>query len=280
MDIIKSFTLEDGQFRGTMIAADETVRKIWAKQDYPQVLRPMFHRAVLLALALSAGLKYTGVFSLQVKGNGPVSSLFVDVTTDKKVRGYIVWDKNKPLPETDTVSALFGQGQMIFSVAGLGQEPYQGVVSLRHDSLTDVVADYFQMSEQIPTDMVLRISGENGRCLLVQQMPLKQGALPDDVADKGETIGVLMHSVRDDELFSETLSPDDVLYRLFHANQVRVFDPLTPCFECRCYRGKMESFLKKMAPNEREALYDEQGEIKVSCQFCGEVYTFTKKDFD
>ena len=101
MDIIKSFMLENGLFKGSFISADTVVEDIWKKQHYPKSLKSIFHQAVLIALALSSNIKYQGVFSLQIKGNGPLSTLFVDVTTDKKVRGYIRYDETQKLSNTE-----------------------------------------------------------------------------------------------------------------------------------------------------------------------------------
>jgi len=278
MDIIKSFMLEDGLFKGTFIAADKTVADIWEKHNYPATLRPIFEQAVLMALALSAGIKYQGVFSLQIKGNGPVSLLYVDVTTDKKVRGYMSFDEQAELGEKENLASLFGKGQLIFSVAGLGQEPYQGVVALSDKSLIDTVKDYFRLSEQIDTEIILRQSGNQGRCILLQRMPDKANFSAENITDLWETVTVLLNSIQDKELFSD-LSVDEILFRLFHANKLVVFEPVVPVFECRCYRGKMKNFLKKMTQNERQSLYNEAGQIEVSCQFCGEKYTFSKTDF-
>ena len=210
MDIIETFMLEDGLFRGSFISADSVVADIWAKHDYDAALRPVFHRAVLVALALSAGIKYQGVFSLQIKGEGPVSSLFIDITADKKVRGYISYDRNALLKKEATLSELFGKGQMIFSVAGIGQEPYQGVVALNHDSFVDVVKDYFRMSEQIDTDIVLREEGEKACCLMLQKMPNKSDVSVEETADLWETVCVLLNSVQNKELFSDKLSVDEI----------------------------------------------------------------------
>ena len=280
MDIIQPFMLENGLLRGSLIDVDGVVADIWDKQSYPDALRPILHQAVLTATALSAGIKYQGVFSLQIKGDGPISSLFVDVTTDQKIRAYMRlrddrtdWDNLKTLP------ALFGRGQMIFSVAGLGQEPYQGVVALAHDTLAEVVKSYFQLSEQINTDLILRQQGNEGRCLLIQQMPNKADTPPEVQADLWETVTVLMNSVRDEELFSEKLTAGEILFRLFHANGLQTFEPKVPTFSCRCYRGKMETFLKKMSSEERKNLYNPQGKIETICQFCGEKYVFDRADF-
>lgn len=274
MDIIKSFLLEDGLFRGAFIAADGVTDAIWEKHGYPDKLRPIFSEAVVMALALSAGIKYDGVFSLQIKGNGPVLSLFVDVTTDKKVRGYIVFDAEAVEKAGETITDLFGQGQLIFSVAAVGQEPYQGVIALNKNTLTEVVADYFALSEQIKTDIIMRQKKGNVRCLMIQQLPQKEGVSPETAADLWETVQILAGSVQNQELFSEKLTPDEMLFRLFHANKLMVFPAKTPVFECRCYRGRMETFLKKMNALERASLY-QNGQIDVVCQFCGEKYSFT-----
>lgn len=278
MDIVKSFMLNDGLVRGVFIAADDVIAEINQKQPHPEVLKPVIGEAVLTALALSAGLKYDGLFSLQIRGNGPVSSLFVDVTQDKKVRAYAVYDADRMPTDSSTLSTLFGQAQMIFSIGIIGQEPYQGVIAITKDSLAETAIDYFTLSEQIPTKIVMRQRDNNYRCLLLQEMPDKAGVSPEERADIWETVCVLAESVQDDELFSDTLTPDDVLFRLFHANQLVVFTPATPTFSCRCYRGKMEKFLRQMTTDERTSLYQE-GKITVACQFCGELYTFTPDEF-
>ena len=279
MDIIKSFMLEKGLFRGTWIAADSVIDSIWNKHDYPDTLRPLFGQAVLMALALSAGIKYNGVFSLQIKGNGPISSLFVDVTTDKKVRGYITFNEASNLKKDGSLTDYFGQGQLIFSVAELGKEPYQGIVALNQGSLINTIKDYFRLSEQIDTEIVLRQKEKMGRCMLLQKMPDRTDVPPEKSADLWETLTILLNSVQNKELFSDKLSPDDVLFRLFHANQLTVFNAATPVFECRCYRGKMETFLKKMPTADRQNLYNDKGIIETVCQFCGEKYTFKESDF-
>ena len=279
MDIIKSFMLEDGLFKGSFISADQTISDIWNKHDYPEALRPILSEAVLVALALSNGIKYQGVFSLQIKGEGPISLLYVDVTTDKKVRAYLSFDVMADFEDKKTLADLFGRGQLVFSVAGLGQEPYQGVVALAHKTLIDAVKDYFRLSEQIDTELIFRRHQSQGRCILVQRMPDKEGVSKETLADLWETIIVLLNSIQDKELFSD-LSPDEILFRLFHANKLQVYEPTTPTFECRCYRGKMENFLKKMTLSDRKSLYNETGQIEVSCQFCGEKYTFSKDDLN
>lgn len=278
MDIVKSFMLEDGLFRGRYIVADDTVDQMLKLHAYPRVVQSYLKQSAVLALALASGLKYEGVFSLQIKSSGPISTLFVDVTHDLKVRGYAVFDEDKLTSGMVPMGAALGQGQLMFSVSQVGGEPYQGVVALAGDTLVDCIKTYFDKSEQIATDIVLRAKDDKMVCLLVQQMPAKEGVSPEQTAELWETVTVLMHSVKDIELFSGKLRADEILFRLFHANGLIVFPESTPSFECRCRRDKMQAFLQKLAAAERDTLF-EDGKIITGCQFCNEQYIFTKEEF-
>ncbi len=280
MDIIQPFMLQGGLFRGSYIAADETIRDILGAHSYPAVVADVLTRTILLATALSGNLKYEGVFSLQIRGNGPISSVFVNVTHEHKIRAYAVFEEDRlPTGDNLTNTQLFGTGQLLFSVAQPGGEPYQGVVLLTEKDLVETVLAYFTQSEQILTDIVLRVKDGQGRCLLLQQMPAKADVAPEKQADLWETVQVLANSVRDDELFDDKLDAQTVLFRLFHADELTVFSAQKPAFECPCYRGKMKEFLSKMAPAEREGLYQD-GKIITVCQFCNAEYVFTREDFN
>lgn len=279
MDIIKSFMLENGLFRGSFIAADDAIHKMMENHNYPPIVKSYLTQAALLTIALSAGIKYDGVFSLQIKGNGPISTLFCDITTDYKIRGYAVYDTERLTGNLSGMSDAIGTGQMLFSVAQVGQEPYQGVVALTGNSLTDTVKSYFQLSEQINTDIVLRQNKAEARLIILQQMPDKQGISTEEKNDLWKTLTILLNSVKDIELFSDKLSVDEILFRLFHANELTVFPDNIPSYECRCYRDKMYGFLKRLSPAERENLYQDD-KITAGCQFCNEQYIFTRADFE
>ncbi|MDD3669253.1 MAG: Hsp33 family molecular chaperone HslO [Alphaproteobacteria bacterium] len=278
MDIIQPFLLEKGLFRGSVIRADKAVADIWACHDYPDMLRPVLAQGVLAALALGGTLKYDGVFSLQVRGDGPVSTLFVDLTHDGKVRAYMTYDPRRLPPQAAALGDLFGAGQMLFSVAQVGREPYQGVVALNPRALADTIADYFRQSEQTDTQLVALSRGKTAGLIFLQRMPVPPGQDAAAADDAWETACVLMRSVAPDELCSDTLPAADVLFRLFHAQQVAVLPARTPAFACRCSQSRMQGFLQKLPAAERDDLY-QADTIQTACQFCGRVFQFNRKDF-
>jgi len=279
MDSITSFILENARFKGVYIGADTVLTEIFKCHSYPKVVEKILGQAVVCAIALAHSIKYNGIFSLEVRACGPIKSLYVNVTHDKQVRAYATYDE-ETLPNDDelTNEKLFGNGELLFSVTQIGQEPYQGIVLLSGNSLLDTVLDYFKLSEQIKTDIVLMQQNTRTRCLMIQQMPLKQEDDVMEVANSYETVSVLMKSVQEAELFSEKLPPEKLLYRLFHANDLTVYEPVTPVFSCPCHKDKMKRFLSKLDPKEREDLYQD-GEIVTECQFCQKQYVFKHEDF-
>lgn len=276
MDIIQPFLLSDGLVRGRLIAADQTIDDILKKKDFPKILNSLVAQSILLALALSSGLKYDGTFAFQITGEGPVSRLFVDVTPDGATRAYCVYDESS-LSDTADLKKIFGSSaRLMFSVGKIGQEPYQGIVALTGNTLSEAVMSYFKMSEQIETDLILTEHLGKFRCLMIQKMPNQTGVLPDKANDVWETAVVLAHSVTPNELTD--LEPKDVLFRLFHAEGLRVFDPKIPSFFCSCRREKMARFLKSI-PFDQLLSLEQDGKITTECQFCGESYTFLRDEF-
>lgn len=281
MDSIMSFTLEGAQLRGNYIACDTAIQEIITAHNYPDIVNRLLAQAITLAFALANTIKYDGVFSLQLRSDdktSPIKTLFVAITSDKQARAYAVYNEETIKTATLTNDSLFKKGLMLFSVSQIGKEPYQGVVEMTGETLKDTVLSYFNQSEQIATDILLKEENNLVRLIMLQQMPLKEGVSQETLDDIKETAHVLLHSASDKELFDATLPPEKLLYRLFHANDLVVFNPVLPTFFCPCYRDKMYQFLKNMTDSERENLYQD-GVITAECQFCGKKYTFTKKDF-
>ncbi len=280
MDSIMPFILENARFKGVYIGADTAISEILACHSYPPVVERILSQAIVLAVALAQSIKYNGVFSFEVRSSGPITSLYVNVTHDKQIRAYALFDE-KALPTADdqiSNKTLFGNGELLFSVTQLGQEPYQGIVMLTGETLVDAVTDYFKLSEQIKTDLILRQKDGKTRCLMLQQMPYKNLNDKEETDLLFETVSVLMHSVKDTELFYDKLEPEKLLYRLFHANDLTVYTPQTPIFSCPCHKEKMKRFLSRLDEKEREELYQD-GEIVTECQFCQTQYVFKHEDF-
>ena len=169
-----------------------------------------------------------------------------------------------------------------------GQNRYQGIVDL-NGSLSEAALGYFEKSEQIPTKLRIfvgqiqvpggepqwraggiilqRVAGEGGI-----QAPESDGDADDN--DDWRRFGAYLDTVGADELLDPTLASEDLLYRLFNEDGVRVFAPQPIAFQCRCSAGRVENILKSYTAEELADLTTPDGRIEAKCEFCGTVYPF------
>jgi molecular chaperone Hsp33 len=83
-----------------------------------------------------------------------------------------------------------------------------------------------------------------------------------------ETIG-------EDELIDPTLTSEGLLFRLFHEDGVRVFEPKVLKAVCRCSLERIIGVLSSFAPEEQADMLEDDGMIRVTCEYCASVYALT-----
>jgi len=220
--------------------------------------------------------------------------MVVDVTSEGAMRGYAGFDQARldaliaELPAeggdaTPTVPQLFGKGYLAFTVdQGSYSERYQGIVALTGDSLADCLQHYFMQSEQLQSGIVLA-AGRRGAhwvsaALVLQRLPEEAVHAIEDEDDWRRAM-VLQASCSEDELLDDSLALNDLLFRLFHEEGVRVFEPRQVTEGCRCSQDKLEKVLKSMPRAEIEDLKID-GAVEVTCEFCTRSYRFDDADLD
>ena len=297
-DTCTSFYLENGAFIGRIVRLNKTLKTILSKHRYPTDVSVALAETTALAALMSAMLKFNGLFTLQIQGNGPVSLLVADVTSDGKVRSAAKFDeqklkKAKDLRKTqDVIEALphlVGGGYMALTVDEQnGLPPYQGVVDLKGKNLTELALRYFKNSEQIDTVLKLFVqkseqSVEAGGIIL-QKTPLK-GGHANNVDDQSlslmwEDLNAFVQSLQNAEMFNDSLSNEDILYRLFHQYGLQISAEKSYAFGCRCSREKLKNTLLSFDPKEVKALFDANGQIEATCHFCSQKYVFNKEELE
>ncbi len=284
LDHIQPFQLEASNLRGRMARLAPTLDAIIKRHNYPPSVAVLLGETLTLAALLSGMLKFDGVFTLQAKGNGAVSLLVVDVTSSGGLRGYAQFDESK-LSEKTSARALLGEGYMAFTVdQGETTERYQGLVELEGETLTDFIQYYFRQSEQIDTAFKVAVDhdpilGWRSGGLMLQRLPeLNTPAKSEMKEDDWRRVMMLMSTLTPDELTSPKLTPHEVLYRLFHEEEVRVFEPQPLNDTCRCSREKVADVLRTLPKEDMEHLLSERGFAEVCCQFCSRAYHFTAEE--
>jgi molecular chaperone Hsp33 len=293
IDLIEPFQLELSNVRGRAVRLGAVLDEVLARHDYPPAVEQIVAEAIAAAVLLASLLKYDGVFTLQAKGDGPVSLLVADVTTAGEVRAYARFDAarlgvDRLAAPTGTLDALFGQGYLAFTVdQGADTEGYQGIVALTGEHLTDALAHYFEQSEQLLTTARLAArrypDGWRAGAVLIQHLPEDDAGRvhknPDEDEEDWRRAGILLHSVADVELLDRTLDLNSLLFRLFHEERVRVFPPHAVQRGCRCSAERVERVLQSIPRAELDDLKID-GEVVVTCEFCSESYRFDETALD
>ena len=293
-DTCVSFFIDNGAYQGRLIRMSSVLDTIIGKHCYPRPVAAVVAESTVLAAMLASTLKYEGLFTLQTQSNGAVSMVVVDVTSEGKIRACASFDEehlkqNQELRETsgeiEAAPHLMGKGHLAFTVdQGPNTELYQGIVDLQGKNLTECALRYFKQSEQIDTDLKLFLQapeGESGSWLaagiMLQKMPLKGGneSSPEEMEEAWNEAKVFMESLTQDEVFDAELTSEQLLHRLFHANNLSISKCKNYSFGCRCSREKLLQTLSTFSEDDINAML-ENNKVTATCHFCSEKYVFDK----
>jgi molecular chaperone Hsp33 len=224
------------------------------------------------AVLLSTTIKFDGLLILQASSSGPISTLMVECASDQAVRGIARYDG--AITGTSLVD-LMPDGILAITVDPEEGQRYQGIVALDGNTLAESLNGYFQNSEQLPTRFRLQADGRAARGLLLQALPADRQRDVELRAATWEHLNILADTLSAEELLS--LDNQTVLHRLFHEEDVRLFDPRPARFECSCSAERSGNALISLGHDDALALLAEQnGEIEVDCQFCNTRYLFDR----
>ena len=241
------------------------------RQDYPQPVRDLLGQAVAAATLLSATIKFDGFLQLQLQGDGPVNLVLVEVTAGRTLRGLANWSGEVP---DDALTQQVGNARLAITIdPGRKGERYQGLVCVEHDTIAAALESYFAQSEQLATRLWLAAGPERASGMLLQQLP------GPDIHDEDWNRDVLLgETITDPELLD--LSARELLHRLFHEQDLRLFEPEPVSFRCSCSRERIEAMLRGLGYDEMRDILEEQGEVSVNCEFCKQAYRFDAVDIE
>jgi molecular chaperone Hsp33 len=295
-NVVQPFRLEKSGVRGRMVRLGSVLADIMKQHDYPPPVSALLSEVLTLCLLLSAMLKYEGIFSLQIKGDGAIRTLVADVTSNGEVRAYAGFDEaavkkaaKRKQHKEHHYYYLLGKGYMAFTVdygGGGADSRYQGIVELKGKSIVDAVQHYFTQSEQIKTSFKLAVHAQDRHWrtggIMIQQMPEENAGKIESEPDIEDwtRAAMLLSTCSDGEILSPVLATSDVLYRLFHEEGVRIYSPTHVRFKCRCSRGRVIDILRTIPRAELEDICEKDGHVSIKCEFCSQDYRFNPEDLD
>jgi len=297
-DYVQRFQLENKVAQGRLVRLGDTINKILKTKDYPHEVAVLLGEIQVIAGLMAGILKFKGVLSIQIKSDGVVTMLMVDVTNEGAMRGLAKFDSEK-LEELskelsrgpqNSVSKFLGNGYFVLSVdQGPGSDPYQGVIELEGATLSECAQKYLSQSAQI--DAVLKVvvlksqgkGGSNwrGGGLMLQKLAstglqsMSGESAKPELEDCWRRAVIFLGSCTNEELLDSELHPHDILYRLFSEDGVRVFSTSSLFMKCRCSMDKIKNLLASF-PREEVENMKINGEVSVNCEFCNVEYIFSE----
>jgi molecular chaperone Hsp33 len=274
-DVLHRFLLESAGVRGVIVRLGPAWREVAGRADYPAPLRNLLGQSLAASALLTGNIKLEGALSIELKSAGALRLLFAECSDSGRLRGLARW--NESLPATLSLSDLPGAIMAItIGHAERGQR-YQGLVDLNHAELARSLENYFQQSEQLPARIVLAADDQHAVGLMLQKLPGEGGRDAVQDEDAWPRIEHLTATLGGEELL--TTQPEQLLYRLYHEETVRLFKPRSLAFGCSCSRERVEAVLRSLGRDEIEATLEaQQGIIEVTCEFCARAYTFDRVD--
>jgi len=279
-DLMQGFMFTDMDIRGVHLRLDQGVDTLLQQQNYPAPIANLLTEMFIVSCLLSANLKLRGRLSVQIRGTGPIKMMMAECrqTSDDagqpfRVKGLAQFDES--VGATASFVDLAAQGRLIITIEPEQGQRYQGIVTMDKTSLAACIESYFYQSEQLPTHIQLASSAHGIAGFMLQRLP---NTITDETqADLDwELVHALAATLTAEEL--SQLPAEQVLHRLYHEQQVNVFNPRPVEHQCDCSRERCGMAIMGLGKSEVEVILQEQDAIVIDCHFCNSHYSFDKVD--
>jgi molecular chaperone Hsp33 len=283
-DLVAAFQIEGQPARGRIVRLGPVVDDILKRHDYPEPIANLLGETCALAALVGASLKFEGRLIVQAQGDGPVSYVVADYDTSGGLRGYCKFDPDR-VAEVSAgfvrpgARTLIGDGIFIMTMDPQNlKDRYQGVTAIEGETLALCAEQYFAQSEQVPTKVRLAV-GElqvgDVKTWRAGGMMIQNIAEDDargSTADAWSRAQMLFETLGEDELVDPTVAPETLLYRLFHEDGVRMFEPKPLRAYCRCSEDRVLGMLRAFPAADLTDMIEPDGLIHVTCEYCSRGY--------
>lgn len=271
-DNLFRFLFQNRNVRGELVHLADSLDQMLLHHNYPLPVKQLLAELVAATSLLTATLKLDGDIAVQIQGDGPVRFAAVNGTDQQQFRGVV---RMQAEISGDSFRDLIGEGYLLVTITPKQGERYQGIIPLSGDSLTSTLEAYFAQSEQLPTRLYLYTDLQAARCraagFMLQVLPVDQQKAKADFED----LVVLSDTLTQDEIFS--LPTEQLLYRLFHQEEVELFAPQPVSFVCGCSKEKCASAIISLG---RDVINEHiaEGKLDINCEYCNTTYHFSPDD--
>jgi molecular chaperone Hsp33 len=275
-DTLQRFIFEQIPIRGELVHLDAAWRSVIERHEYPEMLRNVMGELCVAAVLLAATLKLKGSLVLQIMGKGAIRLLVVECSGDMQLRATAKWSGDLT---QSTLPELIGDGRFVITLDPKdGGQTYQGIVDLQGETVAEILQNYMSKSEQLESRLWLVANGERASGMLLQKLPGKiaEAELDETDDDAWQRALILADTMKPEEL--RQLPAHQLLHRLYHEDDIRLFDAQAVTFHCSCSRDSVTNMFKMLGREEVDSILAERGSLEVFCEFCNQRYEFDKVD--
>ena len=282
-DRLYRFIMADRTIKGAVVHSTRMVNEMRANHELGPLETLVLGQGYIAASLLCSGLKdKNDRVSMSIQCSGPIKGLDVESNMFGEVRGYLKVPKIevKHPEKIKYLSTLYGAGFLtIRKYLDNAPTPYSGQVALEHGSIAEDLANYFLISEQIPTGFTLSVffddkedvKGAGG--IFLQALP---GA---DASKVIEAEKMIQNIDSLGELFAKGYTPEEIIHKEFLKLEPQFLNNSRIEFFCRCSKNKMKGYLKTLPKEEKkDMMQNGPFPIEVRCHHCNSIYHFSKND--
>ncbi|GAA5000486.1 Hsp33 family molecular chaperone HslO [Acinetobacter puyangensis] len=278
-DIRQRFYIHDCPVRGEVVHLKQALKTILAQRDYPQAIKVLLGEMLVASSLLASTLKIKGRLSIQIQSTGTLKWAMAECNHLGEVRALAEFEQDPRFLEAAdsrvALSNLVG-GVLFINIEPDVGERYQGIVPLEHATLAQCLVQYYDLSAQIPTRIVLASSEESAGGLLIQLLPRTEEEQESVDQDLWPRLTMLTETLKAEELIS--LPAQEILYRLYNEEDVRLPDSEVLSFGCTCSKQRCANALIQIGEEAVQETLLEQNPIEMHCQFCNSRYTFSAEE--
>ncbi|MGR0305540.1 Hsp33 family molecular chaperone HslO [Acinetobacter beijerinckii] len=279
-DLRQRFFIENSPIRGEIVHLEEALQTVLAKREYMPAVQSLLGEMLSATALLASTLKIQGRISLQIQANSTFKWAMAECNHLGEVRALADYEEDPRFAEgtdSSTVLAALTNPILFINIEPEHGERYQGIVPLDQPTLAGCLIQYYDLSAQIPTHIVLATNSQRSGGLLIQLLPRndeEEQRLVDE--DLWPRLTMLTETLKPEELTD--LSADEILYRLYNEEEVRLPDVEELKFGCTCSRERCANALIQIGVTAVHESLEVQNPIQMDCQCCNTRYEFTAEE--
>jgi molecular chaperone Hsp33 len=279
-DLRQRFFIESSPVRGEVVHLEQALQTILSQRPYAAAVQVLLGEMLSATALLASTLKIQGRISLQIQAQGTLKWAMAECTHLGEIRALADYEEDprfQTASDSSTVLSTLLSPVLFINIEPEHGERYQGIVPLDQPTLAGCLMQYYDLSAQIPTRIVLASTAERSGGLLIQLLPRnseeEQEWVDEDIWPR---LKMLTETLKADELTS--LDAQEILYRLYNEEEVRLPEVEKLSFGCTCSKDRCSDALIQIGESAVRETLEEQNPITMDCQFCNTRYTFTAEE--